>query len=201
MIGALRPGELKRLDRARLLLLGARCALRVKPWLLARSLPAWGKAMSFLLLAIDQAPPAVDASAEMKSLLETLAFSQCSIDDKVTIKCNSYAVSTLASAIEVAPLELSPGLIKGIVSTAKLSASVFTSRAHAKVSTGDQTISFVDEVIEAVWNTIRTDIELVSKAPLRPSTLHSERQSSLLTQVGPLWPEGEPSWSMPEDSR
>ena len=150
MIGALRPSELKKLDRAKLLLLGARCALRVKPWVLAQDFSPWDRGMSFLLLAIDKAPLAADASTEMKSMIELSAVNRPSATDEVALRCSNYAISTLASAIEVAAYELSPGLVKGIIATAKLSASVFTSRAHVKVESKVEETSFVDIVIEAI---------------------------------------------------
>src|SRR6185503_4319418 len=150
-IWAIKPAELKQLPRERLLLLGARCAMRVEPWLPADAETTWSRGLEYVV-----------ASAFSESDWGAIACNTMSSVDEALGQCMNYTMQTLARAIDAASVDFGAPMKKVIIEVAKLSASIAAVLAHAgrvKVPPGADA---VDVACVAMWDAIRADIPVLA---------------------------------------
>ena len=133
-MSAIKPGELKPLTRSGLLLLSARCALRVAPWVPPEAEAAWRDGVAFLALAALTAPTEARETAARARALRDLGARACNrleATDEPLGRCMNHAMGTLAEAIDATARPRGPALKKAVITTARLSASIGAILAHA----------------------------------------------------------------------
>ncbi|MFO0000434.1 MAG: hypothetical protein ACK559_04840, partial [bacterium] len=112
---ALKPGELRPLDRGGLLLLGLRCAARVAPWRPPSAEAPWAAGWA-LAMAAAVGPPADPAAA--RALARALADAGARACNALTGadeplgRAHNYACSTLSTVVEAAAVADRPPLLK-----------------------------------------------------------------------------------------
>lgn len=191
---ALRVGELKPLQRSGLLLFGARCAMRVEPWLPTRAEPLWSRGLEQVMAAafseVDDA--AVATLRRQVSDCGAVACNRLAPTDEPLGRCMNYATQTLARVLEATVLEAATPLKKAIMDAAKLSASIAAVLAHAGRVVAPAGADPVDAACTAMWETIRTDIPLVAGA--LSEVEHAQDRIGALRNRGPLWVGEVPDW-------
>lgn len=167
-VWALKVGELKPLSRAGLLLLMARCAQRVEPWLPPGADALWNEALDVVVGAAFDGPPRANAKtmrlARELSNRGATACNRLAATDNPLGRCRNYATSTLANAVKASTLEALPELKKAAIESAKLSASIAGVLAHAgriKVPRGQDPVAVA---CVAIWDVIRADIPRLAVA-------------------------------------
>lgn len=180
----LKARDLKSLTNEQLPVLAARMTLRVSPWRPVGSDEAWERAMHDLLRACG----GTDLSAKTvrdhgRRLLDQGALGSHLGVPEAMWRSRSQAAACLASALEATRLRARKDRWKRVVQVGKHAASVFAVQAHAGVFP-------LAEALSVPWAAARADVGRIGVAPF-PETL------SDLEELGPLWPDGEPSWSRP----
>ncbi len=187
---ALKPGRLKPLSREGLLLLAARCAMRVEPWRPPGQDDLWQENLDFVVAAAGQNPTDLEeARRRMRRLSDAGALSSHQAGDEPLGRCHNYAACTLAEAVKATSLEARPALVKTTIDTAKLSVSIFAVWAHAgrvEVPEGDP----VEVACTTAWSAIAGDVEIL--APLTDKSF----SVGALRDRAPLWPTHYP-WGAP----
>ena len=192
---AVKPGELRALDRVGLTLFAARCALRVEGWLPDGAAKAWKSGLELVVRAAFTAPrdpSELRARAGEISNLGAVACNRLQKTDGPRGRCHNYATSALAAALEVACEAERPKMLRWTIDAAKLSASIPAVWAHAgrvKVPKGAHA---VDLACTTMWEAIRGDI-----GPLAAVGVALERARNpvqALRNFAPLWPGERPPW-------
>jgi len=193
-IWALKIGELKPLEREGLLLFGARCAMRVEPWLAPGGKVLWSRGLEHVVAsAYSEADPKA-AAALRRELSDrgAVASNNLATTDETLGRCMNYATQSLARAIDVTCIDEMPAMKKVIIETAKLSASIAGVLAHAgrvDVQAGGDP---VDVACTAMWNAIRADVAVIVGASARLKSAQNRVQA--LHECAPLWLDGVPRW-------
>jgi hypothetical protein len=195
-IWAIKPTELKQLPRERLLLLGARCAMRVEPWRPADTETAWSRGLEYVVAsAFSESDPG--AGATLRRTLSdwgAIACNAMSSVDQALGQCMNYAMQTLARAIDATSVDFGAPMKKVIVEVAKLSASIAAVLAHAgrvKVPPGADP---VDVACVAMWDAIRADIPVLADGA--SDFKNAEDRVQALRDCSALWVGGVPSWAL-----
>lgn len=195
-IWAIKPAELKQLPREGLLLFGARCAMRVEPWLPANTGTLWSRGLEHVVAsAFSEADPGV--AATLRRELSERGASACnamSSLDEARGRCMNYATQTLARAIDAANVDFGPQMKKVIIETAKLSASVAGVLAHAGRVDVPPGADAVDIACVAMWDAMRADIRVLAGGP--PDFKHAQDRVRALRDCAALWVGSAPSWAM-----
>lgn len=183
---ALKPGELKRLDRPHLLLFAARVAMRVERWRPKGIHKLWDKGLRFV---VDAANGAVVPDAERKKLSRAIsdAGAEASYDftgaDEPIGNCMNYATQTLSAAIDATAVPDGAALKKEIILVAKPAGSIPAVLAHGGLIKGKNP---VDEAATKIWSVMRDDIATIADAQVY--------DVGGLRNLGPLWPSPAPKW-------
>ena len=187
---ALKPGELRPLSRTGLLLVAARCALRVETWLPGPPTAHWKDTLAGVVAAAF-ALPAKHASTRTLSDWGASACNRLKATNEPLGRCMNYATQTLVTAVEATSLAERPALVKAVIDTAKLSASITAIWAHAGRTTPDT----LDTVCATTWTAIRSDVALLILG--HDDVESAKNQVGALRKLGPLWPKPTPSWASP----
>jgi hypothetical protein len=195
---ALKPGELKPLDRAALVLLAARCALRVAPWV-PRASAALAKRELARVLADAFAGAQPDATQRARALAELGAREQNRAPDDPLARCRGYALSTLAEAVAATALADRADVVKLASMGAKLAASMPAILAHAGLVITPSSVraSPVDYACGVTWAAIRVDVKAVAFACSALEPMGPRKRLATLHTLAPLWPGRTPSWAAP----
>ena len=195
---AVKPGELRPLARSGLILLSARCAIRVESWLPDGAKPLWTESLAFVVNAAFEGPhPPADVVRRGVALsnLGALASNRLARTDAPLGRCMNYATGTLATAISTTSVDDRASVLERVVQAAKESASIPAVWAHAgRVHPGDD-VDAVELVCTTVWAAIRSDVAPVA-AGLSAIEASRDRVHALRA-LAPLWPGGAPAWSAP----
>jgi len=195
-VWALKVGELRPLSRAGLLLLSARCAMRVEPWLPPGMGALWQDGLEQVASAAFEMPARSNPATTLARALSNRGAQAChrlAPTDEPLGRCMNYATQTFAAAVEASALEAGPALKKAVIDSAKLSASVAGVLAHAgriRVPTGQDP---VDVACVAMWDAIRADIPMLAAVTSELETATSRVQA--LRELAPLWPGRAPAWA------
>lgn len=181
----LRPTELRPLGTEALLVLGARSALRVEPFVEREALATWKNAFALLLA------PAPDGAAlgKMEKLLGALgaraANARAGARPEALGRCMNHATSALAAlcALAAAPVAEVAAYRKGIADAVMYAGSIPALVAHAGLVPGS-----VPELAGPYWSAVRSDLPVLASLANLPAT------KGALAKVAPLWPEGPPLW-------
>lgn len=193
---AIKVGELRPLDAGGLLLFGARCALRVSPWVPKDARRAWQAGLDIVLRAVGGEQFTPERIREVSRLVGDAGAIACNrldgTKDEARGRCMNYATQTLVAVLDASQAADLKAQKKWIIDAAKLSASIPALLAHAgqiQARAGDA----VSEAAGTIWDAIRADIPVVTAArAANPSAPLSEAK---LKALGPLWPGGKPEWA------
>lgn len=195
-VWALKVGELKPLSRGGLLLLTARCAMRVEPWLPPGADALWHEGLTHVVGAAFNEPAPSKPAVILARELSNRGASACNLlaaTDEPLGRCMNYAAVTLAAAVEATNLDAGPTLKKAVIASAKLSASIAGVLAHAgrvRVPTGKDPVAIA---CVAMWDAIRADIPAVAAAS---SELEIARDRiGALREHAALWVDRPPDWA------
>lgn len=144
---AIKPGELRGLERDALLRLMTRFCERVAPW--APPGPLFQKELKRL-----QRGDGTDLRARVRALADAgaMACNRLEATDEPKGRCLNYAASTLSTALECLALPMGAPLKKQVILCAKLAASIPAVLAHAHEP------SRVDERCVEFWELLRSDV-------------------------------------------
>jgi hypothetical protein len=198
-IWAIKLGELKPLSRAGLLLLGARCAMRVEPWLPPDAGPLWSRGLEHVVGAAFSAADA-DAAAKLRRALSdrgAIASNALAATDVPLGRCMNYATQTLARAIDATCLDDGAPIKKAIIETAKYSASIAGVLAHAGRVVVPSGVSAVDAACVAMWDAIRADISVLAGAS--SALENADDRVRALRECAAQWAGGVPVWVTRQD--
>lgn len=193
---ALKVGELKPLSRGGLLLLTARCAIRVEPWLPPGADALWHEGLTHVAAAAFNDPAPSKPAAILARELSNRGAAACNLltaTDEPLGRCMNYAASTLAVAVEATSLDAGPTLKRAVIASAKMSASIAGVLAHAgrvRVATGEDPVAIA---CVAIWDAIRADITAVAGA-IPELEVASDRIRALREHAA-LWVDGPPDWA------
>lgn len=193
---ALKVGELKLLSRGGLLLLTARCAMRVEPWLPTGADALWHEGLAHVVAAAFNEPAPSKPAAILARELSNRGATVCNLlaaTDEPLGRCMNYAASTLAAAVAATSLDAGPTLKKAVIDSAKLSASIAGVLAHAgrvRVPSGKDP---VDIACVAIWDAIRADIPAVAAAS--PELEVASDRIRGLREHAALWVGPPPDWA------
>ena len=185
---AIKPGELKELTRCGLVLLAARCALRVEPCVLewwpdapktVRSL--WATSLDHLVRsAFTTTRHDIQRRLRALSNAGSLGRRRCEARDETRATCVNYAFYTLAAAVETGRFTERPLIVKSTIQAAKMSASIAAILAHAGRVPAPVNDDPVDHASRIAWGAIRADAARLTATPDARSC--------------PLWPDPAPAW-------
>jgi hypothetical protein len=191
---AVKQSELRLLDGPALLLFGARCALRVEPWLAPASQASFREALEIVLAAAEEeeTPIAVRhrAGTVKRALSDSGAISCNALDgteDEALGRCMNHAAQSLVLTLDAAELHDLTDRKKTIIDVAKNAASIPPVLAHAGLivaKSGDA----VTESATTIWKATRSDISVLASRPAVKLTV------AKLRGLAPLWPDGPPRW-------
>lgn len=203
---AIKPGELKPLDRRGRLLFAARCAVRVEPWVPESALRSWQAGLASLVNHASSEPrAAADVKREARALGDQGARAQNAHEaiDGPSASAFGYAVATLTEAIAATALPAGTELTKQVILSAKMAASIAALMAHAGragAPVGSAGADIVEAAAVTTWGAMRADIPLLAAlVQAAPEAL----DVATLRELGPLWPglREAPPWSCPTPSR
>jgi hypothetical protein len=164
---AMKPGELRTLTDAQLVVVAVRCALRTEPWLttIRNRLLRWSAEKTWRVAVKD-----VTAGTTLRAnvnVLRTISARVANADDDEA----GYALLTLSSACAVA-VDVKKGverklLVKSVIDTGKYAASIAAMCAHAgRVKAADIKSTGCDDLVDGalvlVWNAARADVEALA---------------------------------------
>jgi hypothetical protein len=194
---ALKVGELKPLSRPGLLLLAARCAVRVEPWMPPGSATLWREGLAYVTTAAFSAPPRSKEASKLERKLSDRGADACNrldAPDEPLGQCMNYATSTLGAAALATSLDMGAPLKKAVLDAAMLSKSIGAVLAHAGRVRGRRPpgLDAVDVAVLAFWDAIRRDIPGLAA---RTSELETAKDRvEVLRKLAPLWVGRPPSW-------
>lgn len=197
---AIKAGEVKPLDRAGLLLLGARVALRFESWV-----PA-GAETSFraVLAGVVQAAVAgtalpVALRTERRALSDrgALACNRLDATDEPAGRAHNYAALVLTAVAQGADALDRPTTLKSVLEAAKYAGSIAAIWAHAgRVHEAQGTAQNpVDLACERTWAALREDVVLIVRE--REALVAAPDPLAALLALEPHWQPPLPSWSGP----
>jgi hypothetical protein len=192
---ALKPGELKPLSRAGLLLLAGRCALRVEPWVPPGAEEAWREGLAFVVDVAWAEPTDEQESLRRARGIRDLGARACNRlepTDEPLGRCMNYAMHTLAESIAATAVPLGPALKKAVIDTAKYAASIPAVLAHAGRVDGHGARDVVEVASLAMWDAIRADAASLARVTDRLGA-PGDAVASLRELAAP-WPSGVPEW-------
>lgn len=201
---ALKPGELKPLSRGGLLLLSARCAMRVEPWIPDGAEALWHDGLALVVTSAFGPPMTAKEVAKVVAKKER-ALSDCGaeacnrleVTDEPLGRCMNYAMSALAAAVEATGCNERSAALKLVIQAAKLSASIAAVWAHAgraRVAGGQDP---VETIATAVWSAIRDDIAHIASLASETALAATADPVRALREIAPLWPGRPPAWASP----
>jgi len=196
---AIKRSEIKQLSRERLLLLGARCAMRVEPWLPPDTETMWSRGLEHVVAsAFSESDPA-DAPTLRRRLSDrgVIACDSMRFVDKTFGECMSYTTQALARAID-ATLDFGAPMKKAIIEAAKLSASIAAVLAHAGRVDVPPGVDAVDAACVAMWDAIRADIPVL--AGRQADLKNAEDRVRALRDCAPFWVGRAPDWAKRPDA-
>lgn len=163
---AIKPGELKALDRRGRLIFAARCAMRVERWLPPKTSKAWNGALQLLAASAFGQPHASELKVFVRTLNDSgaIACNRLAQTDEPLGRCMNYATTTLALGLEATLLPDGPRFAKAIVDVAKNSASIAAVLAHAGRVRAPKGADAVEFACTRMWNEIRADVPLIAAA-------------------------------------
>lgn len=197
---AIKAGEVKALDRAGLLLFGARVSLRVEPWVPSGALDRFRSLLEALVRA-GLAGEVLEAGLmpERRKLRDqgALACNRLAASDEPVGRAHNYATSVLATVLEGADAPARNDTRKHVLEAAKYAGSIAAIWGHAGrvVEVAGTGLNPVDFACEQTWAALREDLALI--------VLHREALAAALDPLAdlkalaPLWPLPAPSWSGP----
>lgn len=187
---AVRPGELRRLERGPRLIWAARCALRVEAWRPPGLDATWEAGLRTLVAAAFAEPGAVAVAALARALGDQGAVA-CNRRDgtpeEARGRCMNYAASTLRGALEATALADGPALAKAVIDVAKAAGSIPAVLAHAGETHAPKGADAVEFAARALWDCMRTDLA-ACRSIVAPTTVADVRA------LAPLWPSGARAW-------
>ena len=164
---AIKAGEVKPLDRAGLLLLGARFALRCAPWV-----PAGAEtSLRAVLAGVVQAaaagtvlPAALRTERRALSDRGAMACNRLSATDEPAGRAHNYAAQVLTAVAQGADALERPTTLKSVLEAAKYAGSIaaiwaHAGRVHEAQGTGQNP---VDHACERTWAALREGRVFVS---------------------------------------
>ena len=199
-IWAIKLSEIKPLSRERLLLLGARCAMRVEPWLPPDTETLWSRGLEHVVAsAFSESDPA-DAATLRRRLSDRGAIACDSMQsvDKTLGECMSYTTQALARAIDATTLDFGAPMKKAIIEAAKLSASIAAVLAHAGRVDVPPGADAVDVACVAMWDAIRADIPFLAGG--RSDFKNAEDRVRALRDCAAFWVGRAPGWASRPDA-
>jgi len=193
-IWAIKPRELKPLSRDGLLLLTARCAMRVEPWCPPGAEAPWSDALEHIASAAFAEPSGAAATELARELMSrgARAEDQLASTDEPLGRCMNYATSALASGVKATALEAGAALDKVVIESAKMSGSIAGVLAHAgrvPVSRGEEAVELA---CTTLWSAIRADIPVIAAAT--PALETARTRVAALRELAPLWVDRAPAW-------
>ena len=192
---ALKNSELKPLQRAGLLLLGVRCAMRVEPWMPPQTLALWSRGLRHATASAFSEPES-DTSATLRRELSdrgAIASNALISIDEALGRCMNYSTQTLARVLDATGLEYGTPMKKMIIETSKLSASIAGVLAHAGRVAVPHGQDAVDVACVAMWDAIRADIPIL--AAKTAQFQNAEDPVGALRDCATLWVGGVPNWA------
>lgn len=206
----LRPSEVSSLDVAGLLLLSARVALRVQPWLPRGADLLADRALDRVVAAARGAPLARATFNELHARISYLGARAANVDAVDGYRNNYAALAVCNALIATQQTERKP-LVKAIVDGAKYACSIAAGLAHDKRVTeaAPEQSTLVDFVCERTWSQIRRDIALIGalaptadKRDANPgaASLEAITDARALRELAPLWDDPGPSWAAPSET-
>lgn len=203
----LRPSELSSLDVAGLLLLSARVALRVHPWLPREAEPWADRALDSVVAAARGAPLARAKFNELHARLSASG-ARAANADAVDGRWRNYAAIAVCSALIVTQQTERKPLVRAVIDAAKFACSIAAGLAHEKRVTEapPEQSTLVDFVCERTWSQLRRDIALIAAvartageryANPEARSLDAITDAHALRALAPLWDEPSPSWAAP----
>ena len=193
---ALKPGELRPLGRDGLLLLAARCALRVAPWRPPAAARCWRECLAFLVAAAGTTPVARREAVALARPLADLGATACTrleATDEPRGRCLNYAAGVLSTAVEATAQVDRTALVRDVIEVAKLAGSIPAVLAHAGRVPARAGQSPVDLAAGAAWAAMRADVAAIAAAA--PAIVAARAPVRALAAVAPLWPGGTPAWA------
>ena len=197
-VWALKVGELKPLSRGGLLLLAARCAIRVEPWLPPGADALWHLGLTHVAAVAFDAPAPSKPAAKLARELSNRgakASSLLAATDEPLGQCMNYAALALGAAVEATSLDGGSTLKKAVLASAKLSASIAAVLGHAgrvRVPTGKDPVAVA---CVAIWDAIRADITSVAAASADLEIAKDRIRA--LREHAALWVGRPPRWASP----
>lgn len=192
-IWSVKVGELRALDSGLLLVFGARCGLRVSPWLPKTATAHWKTALDIVLAsAAGEVANAARVRQVARALSDSGSIACNKLDgtpDEARGRCMSYATSSLVEVLEATRIPELGLRKKALLDSAKLSASIPAVLAHAGLIAATPGGDAVTQAATAIWDAIRADLPVI--AGLAPGR---RLNPAKLKSLGPLWPGGQPSW-------
>ena len=176
--------DLKPLDDAQLLVLGARFVLRATPWRPPGSDEVWHQALADLVVAgRGETVRRPRRERQARAVLQAGAMGAASGAPEPLWRACNQAASALGAALDAVDLAARKDRWKKVVSAGKHVASVFAVQAHAGALP-------LADALSLPWQAARADIEAIAAGPLPQSV-------DELRALGPLWPGDPPSWITP----
>lgn len=154
----LRPGELRPLSRAGLVLLAARCALRCEPWLPPGAEALWRRGLGDVVAGAFTPASGPPAWGRALGDLGARVCNQLDATDAPRGRCHNYAAQALVLAGEAAALVERAPLVKQVIVVAKHAGSIPAVLAHAGRVVAPPGRDAVDHACETVWAAIRGDV-------------------------------------------
>ena len=199
-IWAIKRSEIKQLSRERLLLLGARCAMRVEPWLPPNTESMWSRGLEYVVASAFSESDPVDAATLRRQLSDrgAIASNRISSVDKRLGECMNYTTQALAHAIDATTLDFGAPMKKAIIDAAKLSASIAAVLAHAGRVDVPPGADAVDVACVAIWDAIRADIPVLAGG--QSDFKNAEDRVRALRDCAPFWVGRAPDWAKRPDA-
>lgn len=186
---ALKPGELKLLSRAGLLLLGARLAMRVEAWAPPEATVEWRAGLDLLVASAFRGSGAAGVG-EAESLARAIsshgvhACNRLRESDEPLGRCMNYAGLTLATGLRASVLTEVVASKKAIIEAAKYAGFIPAILAHAGRIRGPSGRDVVDFACEETWAAIRAEVPSVAAATV--AVEQSEDRVDALRRSAPL---------------
>ncbi len=194
---AVKPGELRPLSRAGLLLLAARCAMRAEPWRAPGLDRGWRAGLAHLLAAASRPPaPPTAAARALARRIQDAGATACNrldgTDGEALGRCHNHASNVLEVALEATSLQ-DRALVRALVDIAKLANSIPAVLAHAGLVRAPRGASAIDAACTYVWDATRADVAALARATDR--VIAARDRAAALRRVAPLWPGRAPAWT------
>lgn len=197
---AIKPGEVKPLDRAGLLLLGARVALRVGPWVHGPAVPHFQAVLAGVVqAAVTGAVLDVALQAERRGLADLGAriCNRLDATDEPRGRAHNYAHQVLVAVSQGADALDRATVLKSALEAAKYAGSIAAIWGHAGrvLEVLGTPHDPVDYACGLTWAALRADVALIVCE--REALLAAPDPLAALLALAPHWPEPPPSWAAP----